>query len=1022
MTKTKDDGTDTRKALNRAFRAEKAAKKKAAKKLANKSKHDKLLEEHQRIKESKQKNKFEIQKKLSKQERRNKKEEKKAKKRKKEDKKETKMKKKKKEDKKPKAIKKRQQRKQMGPGENFNFSQYGRIPTFAINRNQRRTSTSSSGSNNNKRKRPRFQLKLPSNTDWSYPDVPWFPSLKMNPHIMAAGLEDDTLRQLMRNDCDDRDEDSSVNNNDNRKDMASSPKTLPILSQFSATALQELSCELNDFAKYVSLTNMELETRHSLIQILTDVAGTCYPSIDQNNIQFQCFGSFATPSICAFGSDVDLALFGVVPPERKRQEAACTIAAWHQGQREMAEKKKQQSSSKVQKWRNVLNKFYEREEEELLVDMQIMQNGNQQQEEETAKKTEKNQMKKGKELQFELADEKSAMELGATNTNDETPSLFVIDRAGDCTDDNGATVKEFMHNRSNSNSSVRKEIIDKENDNDDKEKDSNKEDKSAAPLKSSPFKILSQWQTRKQEVRNDSNSPIRKVSSEDEKDGNKEEQEGAAASVTSKSSSDDSADKLENLSIRNNSDSPIRNVNSEDEKDDNNEEQEGAAAYCSSSDEDPTDPFNFPPFVEHDGDSSCDDDQIIPQQRKRRRLNEDNVTQNDDFEVSFHSNQHDQQQQSSSSLLSEQTRRKVIKALGTLYTNLRKKHSHIVSQMELRRRAKVPIVYLETKYGFEVDIAIGGHQGMDTSRLPESLVNQYQSFAPVVLFLKVLLMQQDLDKPFTGGLGSYKLYVLVAHHLERYLEIGGNDEPGEVLMSFLRRFGGSRDRYALKHNSTAHSNSQLHYTPLTANHDTPISCRFPPKSKHECYEADLQPCHLLDELVRLFETGWNRLSQQLMTRSRNKEEKSFLVELIRPASLQQKRKQMYDSAVGFQQKKKSELKKQQHQEILQRERTKLFIQQRQLKKRTAATKASNVIKCLVEKINEKPENNGTKNNPIIIEPRDPDAADIMKGYSVQGLDTNGNLIPAAPPPRTTTTTKKRRQKSSPARIRTKIFN
>ena len=39
------------------------------------------------------------------------------------------------------------------------------------------------------------------------------------------------------------------------------------------------------------------------------------------------------------------------------------------------------------------------------------------------------------------------------------------------------------------------------------------------------------------------------------------------------------------------------------------------------------------------------------------------------------------------------------------------------------------------------------------------------SFAPVVLFLKVLLMQQDLDKPFTGGLGSYKLYVLVAHHV-----------------------------------------------------------------------------------------------------------------------------------------------------------------------------------------------------------------------------------------------------------------
>jgi len=39
------------------------------------------------------------------------------------------------------------------------------------------------------------------------------------------------------------------------------------------------------------------------------------------------------------------------------------------------------------------------------------------------------------------------------------------------------------------------------------------------------------------------------------------------------------------------------------------------------------------------------------------------------------------------------------------------------------------------------------------------------SFAPVVLLLKVLLGQQALDKPFTGGLGSYKLYVLVGSHV-----------------------------------------------------------------------------------------------------------------------------------------------------------------------------------------------------------------------------------------------------------------
>lgn len=39
------------------------------------------------------------------------------------------------------------------------------------------------------------------------------------------------------------------------------------------------------------------------------------------------------------------------------------------------------------------------------------------------------------------------------------------------------------------------------------------------------------------------------------------------------------------------------------------------------------------------------------------------------------------------------------------------------------------------------------------------------SFSVIVVFLKVLLNQQGLDKPFTGGLGSYALYVLVASHV-----------------------------------------------------------------------------------------------------------------------------------------------------------------------------------------------------------------------------------------------------------------
>ena len=60
------------------------------------------------------------------------------------------------------------------------------------------------------------------------------------------------------------------------------------------------------------------------------------------------------------------------------------------------------------------------------------------------------------------------------------------------------------------------------------------------------------------------------------------------------------------------------------------------------------------------------------------------------------------------------------------------------------------------------------------------------SFSPVVLLLKVLLSQQALDKPFTGGLGSYKLYVLVAHHVSqcvtKHVELPFNMSPRHLFM------------------------------------------------------------------------------------------------------------------------------------------------------------------------------------------------------------------------------------------------
>jgi len=52
----------------------------------------------------------------------------------------------------------------------------------------------------------------------------------------------------------------------------------------------------------------------------------------------------------------------------------------------------------------------------------------------------------------------------------------------------------------------------------------------------------------------------------------------------------------------------------------------------------------------------------------------------------------------------------------------------------------------------------------------------------------VFLAQLGLDKPFTGGLGSFKLYCLIAQHLQQLPDLADQD-AGALLLSFLAHHG-----------------------------------------------------------------------------------------------------------------------------------------------------------------------------------------------------------------------------------------
>jgi hypothetical protein len=68
-------------------------------------------------------------------------------------------------------------------------------------------------------------------------------------------------------------------------------------------------------------------------------------------------------------------------------------------------------------------------------------------------------------------------------------------------------------------------------------------------------------------------------------------------------------------------------------------------------------------------------------------------------------------------------REEVIRALASLSNKLRK--SKLTTRVQLIKRARVPIIKVETRLGFEADIAVGGHNGADTSLYASTQVQKY---------------------------------------------------------------------------------------------------------------------------------------------------------------------------------------------------------------------------------------------------------------------------------------------------------
>ncbi len=127
-----------------------------------------------------------------------------------------------------------------------------------------------------------------------------------------------------------------------------------------------------------------------------------------------------------------------------------------------------------------------------------------------------------------------------------------------------------------------------------------------------------------------------------------------------------------------------------------------------------------------------------------------------------------------------------------------------VQRMEYRSRARVPIINLTHKSGVECDIGLGV-DATDTSAQVDAMRRRFypEQFKVVSMFLKLLLYQHDYDMPFTGGIGSYKLYVMLAYICRRVhavLSRSNDQSPSDIapdaafiLMTFLKFFGNPKN-------------------------------------------------------------------------------------------------------------------------------------------------------------------------------------------------------------------------------------
>mmetsp|Transcript_114862 Transcript_114862/g.228603 ORF Transcript_114862/g.228603 Transcript_114862/m.228603 type:complete len:874 (+) Transcript_114862:36-2657(+) len=118
-----------------------------------------------------------------------------------------------------------------------------------------------------------------------------------------------------------------------------------------------------------------------------------------------------------------------------------------------------------------------------------------------------------------------------------------------------------------------------------------------------------------------------------------------------------------------------------------------------------------------------------------------------------------------------------------------------LSRLKLIQSASVPVLKVQQKStGVWADIVINRVDGLEVSAFVREQMQLFPALAPLVLFLKLFLLQRKLNDASAGGIGSYILVCLVTSFLQRHpsarsARAHSTTSLGNLLLDFLRHYG-----------------------------------------------------------------------------------------------------------------------------------------------------------------------------------------------------------------------------------------